>query len=89
VSERYDLAKLMAACDEAINAASNAELKGACVNWGDLSCVDAQYYESVHGDSGHRVLIEEADPNNYPFCKFVGEHLALAGYPHVEVTTEW
>ena len=89
MSERYDLTKLMAACDAAIAAANDAELKDACVNWGDLSCVDAQYYESVHGDSGHRVLIEEADPSNYLFCKFVGEHLALAGYPNVEVATEW
>ena len=84
------LFKLHEACCRAIEKAAKHDFEKPCVNWGDLNCVDACHYTSVHGDSGFYVLIEEGSPDgNYEFQQFIGNELREAGFPNVEVRVEW
>lgn len=84
-----ELFRLHEACSRAIEKAASHDLPNAAVNWGDLNCVDACHYTSVHGDSGFFVLIEEGSPDNYEFRQFIGNELREAGFPNVEVRVEW
>ena len=66
----------------------SSSIKGAAV-WGDISCVEAEKYETSNGERGFRVRIDEADPNNPDLQRFIGSFLLEAGFPNVEVICEW
>lgn len=73
-------------CDEAF--AARDTIKGP-INWGDLGCVRAEYYVADDGVKGYRVLIEEAHHDNAELHEFIAAKLREAGYPDVEIQTEW
>ncbi len=83
------LVKLSVACDAAIERAHRRRkhIAGA-VNWGDLSCLDVEWYETLLGESGYRVVIEEAAPENQEFQRFIREDIKKFGFD-VQVVTEW
>lgn len=91
-----NLQKIKTLVNEACNAAidnlginDKAAYDKEPINWGDLGCCDVRRYESVHGDSGYEVLIEEAAPDCPLFCSYVREFLTEHGFENVEVRTEW
>jgi hypothetical protein len=62
------------------------------INWADLHVVSVERYEEIYQgtpDSGYRVWIEEAADSAYELHQFVANYLAKAGFPGVEVKTEW
>ena len=75
------------------NQACERVLAERCVddafNKADLRCVTAERYENDLGETGYRVYLEEAAPEAVELRRFVCDHLATAGYPGVEVITEW
>lgn len=87
---RERLMKLIEATDKVIHLAFNVK-KAFCepINWADLQCVAAGRMVRWNGDEYDVVHIEEASPECPIFQTFVNEHLARAGYPDVEVRTEW
>lgn len=79
-----------------------ADAEGACVraceakvdidgaiNWADLHCAEAGYYENSRGDSGLYVVIEEADPHQQQLHEFIRMDLDGAGWEGIEVRFEW
>lgn len=82
------LTLLRESTDSALYRASLTGIADA-VNWGDLSCVRAEHFESSEGHAGWRVWIEEAAPEATELQTFVRGDLALHGWPGVEVVTEW
>lgn len=59
------------------------------INWGDLHCVSAERYYNHNDETGLRVFIEEAAPDNCELEEFVREGLAKLGYKNVIVMCEW
>ena len=41
------------------------------------------------GDTGYRVIIEEAAPDNAEVAKFIADELALYEYKDIEIRLEW
>lgn len=60
-----------------------------CVNWGDLHCVNVEWYQDIDGYEGYRVWIEEADPDNWKFRKFIADYVKDKLGVDIEVKTEW
>lgn len=84
-----DLKLLRDLVDLACDAAREQDFKRACINWGDLGCVQAFEWVDDMGATGLRVLIEEASPDNAEFCVFVRNWLEKEGWPGVQVDCEW
>lgn len=84
------LKRLRSAVDQACALARQNphEFKGA-INWGDLGCVSAQFYQDDQGDAGFRVLVEEAAPENEDLHNFIAEAVKEQGFLKVEVITKW
>ena len=59
------------------------------VNWGDIHCRWAEEYKTSTGDRGYRVYLEEAAPSASHLQRFVALELEDAGYPDIEVVTDW
>lgn len=90
VEELPNLKVLVQLASSACDAAWHDEAcKGEAINWGDFDCVGAEFYIDNDGETGYRVLIEEADPCCVHVHKFVSDYLASRGFEHVEVRTEW
>lgn len=89
---KAQLLKLIADTNAAIAVARDQCIEGA-VNWGDLQCIAAEQVAGVipTGEefTAWRVEIEEASPTATRFKVFVSGHLALLGWDHVEVSTDW
>lgn len=87
-----DLKELRAVAERIIREAydnrNSHDIKGA-INWGDLHCVAALRVEDDHGEISYRVEIEEVSPDAAELQRYVHERLKAAGYPDVEVYTEW
>lgn len=85
----YDLKQLRAAATAACKAAVEAKdtMPNEAVNWADLTCVEAAHVTTDSGDSYYQVSIEEAESND--LCIFIAMRLGEAGFPGVEVDTEW
>lgn len=62
---------------------------GESINWADLGCVSAEYWEDNQGDSGYRIYIEEASYASWRFRNWVEEWLGERGHGSVLVATEW
>jgi hypothetical protein len=75
-----------AACVRACEA--EPVINGA-VNWADLHCAEAGYYENSHGDSGLYVVIEEAAPDQRDLAEFIRADLCGAGWEGLEIRFEW
>ncbi len=58
-------------------------------NWMSFRCVSAESYINSEGEEGHRVYIEEADPNNMALKQYIWIKLQEVGFDDVEVITEW
>lgn len=58
-------------------------------NWSNFRCVSAEQYTDSEGEEGHRVYIEEADPNNEALKLYIWSKLQEVGFEDVEVITEW
>ena len=87
-NERYDLKELKEAANKACEAAYRAPMIES-VNWDDLCCISAKKSIDDEGNIEYQVLISEAAPTAYKLQLFVAESLMTAGFPDVEVVTEW
>jgi hypothetical protein len=89
---KYKLNKLAIAtddvCEKAIEACKTFEL-GTLVNWADFGCISAEWYINDKGEEGHRVYIEEANPDNPEVKNFIEEELSFLGFKNIEVVFEW
>lgn len=88
---KYNLKELKQMTTRICKLASNARhtFRNAAVNWADLRCTCAEYLTDDDGDTGHRVYIEEASPDNAEVIKFITTELILHGYKDVEVLLQW
>lgn len=88
-ARREIMKKLEIACEAALVRAhrKRKDIPGA-INWADLSCLDVEWYKTLAGDSGYRVVIEEAAPENDVFQKFIHDDIKKFGFD-VDVVTEW
>lgn len=88
---KYNLKELQRAtsriCELAIESRSTFE--NAAVNWADFQCTSAAYCVDDCGDSGYRVVIEEASPDNAELINFIAGELSMKGYQGVEINLEW
>jgi len=90
MSRPYDLKALRAAAEQAIEAAKeNTDAFVSFIDWESLAIVVARYWADDDGDSGYVVTIEECADDDGPIRRFIADHLAAAGFPGVEVQTEW
>ena len=74
-------------CESAINARET--FGNVAINWADFQCICAEYYIDDCGNTGYRVYIEEANPDNSEVKNFISEELAMLGYKEVEIVFEW
>lgn len=86
----YDLKALKVAVDRACEEAfvKRKEFDEA-INWGDLGCISARYIVDDDGGEFYQAFISEAAPECPSFCEFIYKRLCEAGFPGVEVFTEW
>ena len=86
---KYNLKKLkqIRCCKLASDARHT--FKNAAVNWADFQCTCTEYYIDDLGDTGYRVVIEEAAPDNTEVAKFIADELAMYGYRDIEIRLEW
>ena len=63
--------------------------KNAAVNWFDFQCTCAEYCIDDTGNTGHRVIVEEAAPDNAEVARFIADGLAPHGYEDIEIRLEW
>lgn len=84
----YGLKALREATDEAIEKVRPLAIEDA-VNWADLSCCEARRCIDDQGRVTHEVLIEEASPGASELRGAVRRELRAAGFPGVDVVTEW
>lgn len=84
------LQRLREAADAALTEAfAHRDDIGGAVNWADLRCLEARVFTTDDGETGYQVFIEEAAPDAHELQAFVGAKLREAGFPVVEVVTEW
>lgn len=65
------------------------EMRGAAVNWADLSVHTVEFWECDTGDVGWRIYISEASPTAHALSDHVRTYLSASGFNGVEVVTEW
>ncbi len=63
--------------------------KSEPVNWAALYCHSAGLVQDYREEMGYVVMVEEASPDAANFGDWLTEQLTLAGWPNVEVVTEW
>ncbi len=63
--------------------------KNEPVNWAALYCHSAGLVQDYREEMGYVVMVEEASPDAANFGDWLTEQLTLAGWPNVEVVTEW
>ena len=73
-------------CDAAFK---DEDCRKDAVNWSDFGCIEASYFVNDDGETGLKVLLEEADPNCPNVQAFVAAWLFERGFENVEVWTEW
>ena len=88
---KYNLKELKQITTRCCRLATDARhtFENAAVNWADFQCVCAEYYIDDLGDTGYRVLIEEANPNNAEVVRFIADELIMRGYNNIEIRLEW
>jgi hypothetical protein len=59
------------------------------VNWGDLTCYAAESWIDDTGADGVRVFVAEASPEAHGLQTHIHDQLVLAGYPGIDVETQW
>jgi hypothetical protein len=59
------------------------------VNWAALYCYSAGIVQDCRETMGYVVMVEEASPDAATFGDWLSEQLTMAGWPNVEVVTEW
>lgn len=86
----YNLKALREAADKACEEAFTKRKEfHEAINWGDLGCISARYIVDDEGNEFYQVIIDEAAPECSKFHGFICEWLCIAGFPDVEVLTEW
>lgn len=63
--------------------------KNEPVNWAALYCHSAGLVQDYRKEMGYVVMVEEASPDAATFGDWLTEQLTMAGWPNVEVVTEW
>ena len=88
---RYNLKKLKQATTRCCKLAYGARhtFKNTAVNWFDLQCTCAEYYIDDLGNTGYRVLIEEAASDNAEVVNFIADELTMLEYKDIEIKLEW
>ena len=88
---KYNLKELRQITTRCCKLASDARhiFKSAAVNWADFQCTCAEYYIDDLGNTGYRVLIEEAAPDNTEVVNFIDDELTMRGYTNIEIRLEW
>ena len=62
---------------------------GGAVNWGSLDCYEARWWMDSEGRTGYTVYVQEATHDASGLQRWIRDQLANAGWPAVEVVTEW
>lgn len=77
-------------CEEAINRAkeNHSEFSDPKI-WGDLHCIQTEYWEHGDGDHGYRAFIRESFPPCTEFHTYIENYVFEKSGLHVSVTTEW
>lgn len=87
------LRDLRAAANDILTTSQNRNPpKGEPVDWTALYCHSAgimQDYRDCREGMGYIVMVESAAPDAAVFGDWLTEQLAMAGWPNVEVVTEW
>jgi len=88
---KYSLKTLKRRTNDICKIAGNerATFKNAAINWADFQCVCAEYYVDDCKNTGYRVYIEEASPDNPEVINFIANELARSGYENIEIKLEW
>ena len=88
---KYNLKELKQITTRCCNLAYDARhtFKNAAVNWSDFQCTCAEYYIDDAGNTGYRVVIEEASSDNAEIEDFIADELYMHGYNNVEIRLEW
>jgi hypothetical protein len=88
---KYNLKELKQITTRCCKLAAGAQymFKNAAVNWADFQCTCAEYYIDDLGNTGYRVYIEEANPDNAEIVKFISTGLTPHGYKDIEIRLEW
>lgn len=90
LTPRERLKRLRADADAACEAArGDSACRRDAVNWADFGCSIAEGYITDEGDSGTRVILEEAAPDCGNVQGFVHRYLRDRGWSEIEVVTEW
>ena len=63
--------------------------KNEPVNWAALYCHSAGLVQDYRKAMGYVVMVEAASPDAATFGDWLSEQLTMAGWPNVEVVTEW
>lgn len=89
-----DLNALYRAANKAVTLACQQRmvddaLSQATVNWARIGCYQAERFEAHDGETGVRVYIEDAAPEDRVLKEFIQDQLARDGFGRVEVVTEW
>jgi hypothetical protein len=87
---RQDLINLKLAANRAcIKAVADKQNIDGAINWADLNCHTAEEYQDESGNTGKRVYVQEAAPDNGPLCIYISQRLHEMGFGDIEVVTEW
>lgn len=84
-----DLLALRQKASDLCDAAASRDFVGAAINWADLKCYHAEWFQGDDGEAGYRIYIDEAAPDNSEFQDWIASELATAGWCDVDVVTEW
>ena len=82
------LHQLLLTVNQIIDGIKPIDFQGA-INWGDLHCAHAYFGVDENAKPHYLVVIEEAAPGEYDFCRHIAQELAARGWPDIEISTEW
>ena len=87
---KYNLKELKQTTTRICELATDARhtFKNPAVNWFDFQCTCAEYYIDDRGDTGYRILVEEASPDNAEIINFIADELTMHGYKDIEIRLE-
>ena len=76
-----------ALCDQAFNVRADFH---SAINWGDLDCVNVEWFMDAEGEHGYNIYIEEASPLAEDLQNFIFDGLVeYAGDGCIRIITEW
>lgn len=79
------------AVDEIINSFKQEDFSNCAINWADIGAKEVKKVEVLYPypETNIEVLVEEASPDNYEFCKTIQDKFAQKYGFAIQVNTEW